>query len=74
METKQYNPSQLEIELAHGLTQLKVELEKYLSQNKITEIRSKENLDNPSVHILLEDTDGDKHELVIRIIQKVDKK
>lgn len=72
METKQYNPSHLEIEFAHALTQLKKELETYLTDNKIVNIRSDEQSDNPAVHFHLEDKDGDQHELVIRIIQRVD--
>lgn len=73
METKQYNPSQLEIEFSHALTQLKSELESYLTDNKILSISSDQQSDNPAVHFKLEDTDGDKHELVIRIIQRVDR-
>ena len=73
METKQYNPSHLEIDFAHALTQLKKELEPYLTDNKIVSISSDEQSDNPAVVFHLEDTDGDQHELVIRIIQRVDR-
>jgi hypothetical protein len=72
METKQYNPSHLEIEFAHALTQLKKELESYLTDNNIVSIRSDEQADNPAVHFHLKDKDGDQHELVVRIIQRVD--
>ena len=74
METQQYNPSHLEIEFAHALTQLKKELEPYLTNNKIVSISTDEQSDNPGVLFHLEDTDGDPHELVIRIIQRVDRK
>ncbi len=73
MKTQQYNPSNLEINFAHALTQLKKELEPYLTNNKIVEISNNDQSDNPAVHFHLEDTDGDKHELVIRIIQRADK-
>lgn len=73
METQHYNPSHLEIEFAHALIQLKKEMEKYLTDNKIVSIRSDEQSDNPAVHFHLEDKDGDQHELVVRIIQRVDR-
>ena len=73
MQTKQYNPSELELQFAHALIQLKKELEQHLPGNKILNISTHEQLDNPAVHLQLEDGDGDKHELVIKIIQKADK-
>jgi hypothetical protein len=73
MQTKQYNPSELELQFAHALTQLKMEMEQHLPGNKIVNISTVERLDNPAVHFHLEDDDGDQHELVIKIIQKVDK-
>ena len=72
MQTKQYNPSKLELEFAKALTKLSSEIEKHLPGNKIVNISTDEQLDNPAVRIHLEDTDGDQHELVIKIIQKAD--
>lgn len=72
MKTKSYNPSQLEVEFATALTVLKDDIEKHLSGNKILNIEDRQNQDNPMVLIKTEDEDGDRHELVIKIIQRPD--
>ena len=72
MKTASYNPSPLEVELANGLTELGPEIEKYLTNNKISSIENKIEADNPMVVIHTTDTDGDPHEIVMKIIQRPD--
>lgn len=72
MKTKSYNPSQLEVAFSTALTTLKGEIEKHLNGNKITRIDNRNHQDNPMLIFELEDNDGDKHEMVIKIIQRAD--
>ena len=73
MKTESYNPSTIEVELALVLSKLKSELESGLSDNKIEEISASTKLDNPQVLIKTKDSDGDPHEVVLRVIQRPDK-
>lgn len=72
MKTTQYNPSPIEVEIAKALTDLQSELEAKLSNNKILGIDNEITKDNPLVRLHLQDSDGDAHEIVIKIIQKPD--
>jgi hypothetical protein len=72
MKTTTYNPSPLEVEFANALTQLRSELEAHLSQNKIDQIENNIQADNPFVKVFMTDEDGDKHQMVIKLIQKPD--
>lgn len=72
MITKQYNPSQLEVEIAQAFIELSKEIEAKLSQYKIVEVEDKIQADNPMVKFKLIDQDNDPHEVVIKIIQKPD--
>lgn len=72
MKTQQYNPSQLEVELAKAIKDLAPEIEAKLSQNKIIHIEDKIKADNPMVKIRLQDADNDQHDVVLKIIQKPD--
>lgn len=72
MITKQYNPSQLEVEIAQAFIELSKEIEAKLSQFKIVEVEDKIQADNPMVKFKLIDQDNDPHEVVIKIIQKPD--
>ncbi|MFP4091948.1 MAG: hypothetical protein ACLFUB_11420 [Cyclobacteriaceae bacterium] len=72
METKYYNPSPLEVEMAKAIESLKGPIEEHLSNNKIVEIKSNTTTDNPQLNIYVEDSDGDRHEIVIKIIQRID--
>jgi hypothetical protein len=73
MKTTSYNPSPLEVDFANSLMILQNEIEKHLQDNKI--IRTEPDLakDNPTVKFILQDKDGDNHELVIRVVQIPDK-
>ncbi len=73
MKTEHYNPSQIEVEMAYALTELKDHLEKFLTHNKVTSIENHIKEDNPMLLVNLEDKDGDPHEVVIKIIQRPDK-
>lgn len=72
MKTEAYNPSRLEVEFAEAVAELKDQLEAKLSAFTITKVEKQVSLDNPTVNFTLKDSDGDKHEIVFRIIQKPD--
>ena len=72
MKTTAYNPSPLEVEFAKALTDLQSEIEGHLSSNRIDKIENDINADNPMLKIYLTDTDGDRHQMVIKLIQKPD--
>jgi outer membrane lipopolysaccharide assembly protein LptE/RlpB len=72
MITKQYNPSQLEVEIAEAIKELAPQIEAKLSNCKITVIEDRIKEDNPMLKIKLIDTDEDTHEVVLKIIQKPD--
>jgi len=73
MKTTTYNPSPLEVDFANALHILQEEIQKHLQGNKIVNVESNLNRDNPMVKFSMVDTDGDPHEVVIRIIQIPDK-
>lgn len=72
MQTERYNPSQLEIQVANAIERLKAQIEEQLDHNKIIEIKSNTELDNPQLSLYLQDDDGDQHEIVIKVIQRID--
>lgn len=73
MKTKIYNPSQLEVEIANAIEDLKEDLQERLSNNRIINIENHISKDNPQVRLILEDEDGDRHEVVLKVIQVADK-
>lgn len=73
MKTVNYNPSQLEIELANIIVSLKQEIGSKFQGQTITQIASDLTQDNPAVKITLVDKDGDNHDVVIKIVQLPDK-
>ena len=73
MKTSTYNPSPLEVDMANALQILRGEIEKHLLNNRITHIENHISNDNPTVKFSLVDSDGDPHEIVVRIIQIPDK-
>lgn len=72
MQTERYNPSPLEVQVANAIEKLKDQLEEQLEHNKIVEIKNNTNVDNPQLNIYLQDQDGDQHEIVIKVIQRID--
>ena len=73
MKTVAYNPSPLEVDFANALIILQKEIEKHVQGNKIVAIESDINRDNPTVKFKMVDSDGDPHEIVVRIVQIPDK-
>ncbi len=72
MITKSYNPSKLELEFTNAIKELSNEISERLSDNKVVDIKLHEDQDNPDLIFKLEDTDGDQHEVVVRLIQRAD--
>ncbi len=72
MKTMTYNPSPLEVEFANIIEGLSGEIEKKLNGNKIVAVDKNNVVDNPLVRLTLQDQDGDKHMVIIKIIQKPD--
>lgn len=73
MKTHSYNPSVLEVQLAQAILYLQNEIEDYIPHCKIIDVENKINADNPMLLFRVVDKDGDKHDLVIKIIQRPDK-
>jgi hypothetical protein len=73
MKTVAYNPSPLEVDFANALIILQKDIQKHIQGAKIVNVESNINRDNPMVKFSLVDTDGDPHEMVIRIVQIPDK-
>jgi hypothetical protein len=73
MKTTSYNPSALEIEMAHIIQELQEQISKKFRDNEIINIEANTETDNPIVRIQLLDKDGDPHELVLKVIQTPDK-
>lgn len=72
MKTEYYNPSNLEVRFAKALVELKDVIQNKLNGYKIEDIESDTNADNPLLRINMTDKEGDKHQLVLKIIQKAD--
>jgi hypothetical protein len=72
MKTFLYNPSKIEKEFTQVVLELREEIQKKLSLYKIEEIKNNINEDNPTLIFKLKDKDGDKHELVVKFIQRLE--
>ena len=72
MKTTSYNPSEIEVEFATVIESLKDTISDKLSQKKILSVENHLNMDNPILKVHLIDDDGDKHTLVLKLIQKPD--
>jgi len=59
--------------MAYALTELKQQMQKFLTHNKVVSIENHIKEDNPMLLVHLKDKDGDPHEVVIKIIQRPDK-
>ena len=74
MKTSNYNPSIFEVQLASAIKACKNQIEQELgNDSKIVEIDDRIQKDNPTVVFHLEDKDGDRHEIVVKVIQRPDK-
>ncbi len=74
MITKDYNPSPIEVRFVEILSELKDDLNSKLINFDIVKIEENIQLDNPTIDFFLKDKDGDEHEIVLKVIQKPDKK
>ncbi|MCA6073671.1 hypothetical protein [Fulvivirga sedimenti] len=72
MKTKEYNPSELEVNFAIVLEKLKDQIEAGLKGNRIVHIDNHHHDDNPNIRFHTIDNDGDHHEIVVKIIQLPD--
>ena len=73
MRTTYYNPSTLEVKFAQALEELTPQLEGKLDEGeRVIDIESVLDADNPMVIYRLEDKEGDIHEVVVQIIQRPD--
>ena len=72
MKTVTYNPSPLEVEFVSCIKENKEELNRKLNGRSITQIEQKINADNHTLKVHVQDDDGDKHLLIIKLIQKPD--
>jgi hypothetical protein len=72
MKTLNYNPSIFEINLAKAISACKDEIQQNLKDMKIVETSEEMQRDNPLLIFQLEDQDGDRHEVVIKVIQRPD--
>ncbi|QCK14892.1 hypothetical protein [Mangrovivirga cuniculi] len=72
MKTSKYNPSVLEVKIAEAISKLKNEIAKEIGIDEEIHITENTEIDNPTVTLHLTDEDGDKHEVVIKIIQRPD--
>ncbi len=73
MKTLSYNPSVLEVQFTQAILNLQNQLEDHIPDCKIVDVENKINADNPMLLFKVVDKDGDKHDLVIKIIQRPDK-
>ncbi|GAB3815570.1 hypothetical protein [Pontibacter rugosus] len=73
MRTRFYNPSKLEVTFAKAIQDLTPQLEEHMEEgDRVIEIESVHDADNPMVIYKLEDKEGDLHEVVVQIIQRPD--
>jgi hypothetical protein len=70
MEGEHLNPSKLEVELADALEKLSDQLEPLITGQKLKQVEKFTQLDNPQLHLTLENEAGKVSEVVIRIIQR----
>lgn len=72
MKTLVYNPSILEVKFAKAFESLAKSIEEKIKPNKIVGVDKRLKDDNPKVIFKIEDNEGDNHEIVIQIIQRMD--
>jgi hypothetical protein len=72
MKTLDYNPSPLETEFAQILISFKQLISDQLKGRKVVSMNLRSDLDNPTLFIEVEDHDGDRHTIVLKIIQRPD--
>jgi hypothetical protein len=72
MKTLVYNPSPLEVNFAKAVETLTKRIEEILKPLKIISIDKRLKEDNPKLIFTIRDKEGDNHEVVVQIIQRID--
>ena len=72
MKTKAYNPSPLEVEFVNVIESLQQDINKKLGNSEIRSFEHNIEIDNPILKANIIDDDGDKHILILKVIQKPD--
>lgn len=72
MKTQTYNPSPLEVSFAQAIASLQEQIAQKLPNLDLVEVHSDTTVDNPMLRFHLQDPDGDRHEIVVRVIQRID--
>lgn len=72
MKIQDYNPSLIEVRFVEILSELKEEISRRLDNFEVIKIEENKQLDNPTIEFFLKDTEGDLHEVVLKVIQKPD--
>lgn len=72
MKTTSYNPSKLEVEIAKIIEKLKDQITAELPGRRIIAVDHDLEMDNPILFLTIQDDDGDKHKMVLKLIQKPD--
>jgi len=72
MKTISYNPSTLEVEIAEIIEKLKDQISTQLRDRRIISIDHDLEMDNPLLHMTIQDDDGDIHKMAVKLIQKPD--
>ncbi|MCU0354469.1 MAG: hypothetical protein MUD08_12145 [Cytophagales bacterium] len=72
MKTLFYNPSTLEVAFADVIGSLQDEIQQKLPEYVITKVDHNLKLDNPRLTFTVEDPDGDRHEILLQFIQRID--
>lgn len=72
MKTKSYNPSPLEVEFVNIIESLQMNINEKLENGQVESFKHKLDLDNPILQANIIDSDGDKHTLILKVIQKPD--
>jgi hypothetical protein len=72
MKTKSYNPSPLEVEFVNVIESLKQNINEKLTFSEIDSFEHELDIDNPTLKANLIDIDGDKHTIILKVIQKPD--
>ncbi len=74
MITTSYNPSKIEQDLAAALPKILDQLNGQLKDFSIDKMEEIGSRDNPHMKLDITDNDGDKHEVIIKIIQRPDER
>lgn len=72
MKTTAYNPSPLEVAFVNVIKSLRSEINDKLKDCEVTSFDQEINLDNPILRANIIDIDGDRHTIVLQVIQKPD--